>query len=84
MDEVREDYEHQLDARFAAARGYVDEVVLPEELRDALTLLIKAARQNPGPHLGPFHLPYDPTRPPDPVFPSVPRGADEGGEDGSE
>jgi 3-methylcrotonyl-CoA carboxylase beta subunit len=61
MDEVREEYERQLDARFAAARGFVDEVVLPEELRDALTLLLRAARQNPGPHLGPFHLPYDPT-----------------------
>jgi 3-methylcrotonyl-CoA carboxylase beta subunit len=61
MDEVREEYERQLDARFAAARGFVDEVVLPEELRDALTLLLRAARRNPGPHLGPFHLPYDPT-----------------------
>jgi 3-methylcrotonyl-CoA carboxylase beta subunit len=64
MDEVREEYERQLDARFAAARGFVDEVVLPEELRDALTLLLRAARQNPGPHLGPFHLPYDPTSAP--------------------
>jgi acetyl-CoA carboxylase carboxyltransferase component len=64
MDEVREDYERQLDARFAAARGFVDEVVLPEELRPALTLLLRAARQNPGPHVGPFHLPYDPTEGP--------------------
>jgi len=61
MDEVREDYERQLDARFAAARGFVDEIVLPEEIRDALTLLLKVARRNPGPHLGPFQLPYDPT-----------------------
>ena len=61
MDEVREDYERQLDARFAAARGFVDEIVLPEEIRDALTLLLKIARRNPGPHLGPFQLPYDPT-----------------------
>ena len=64
MDEVREEYERQLDARFAAARGFVDEIVLPEELRGALTLLLRAAKQNPGPHLGPFHLPYDPTRTP--------------------
>jgi acetyl-CoA carboxylase carboxyltransferase component len=64
MDEVREEYERQLDARFAAARGFVDEIVLPEELRGALTLLLRAARQNRGPHLGPFHLPYDPTRDP--------------------
>jgi acetyl-CoA carboxylase carboxyltransferase component len=68
MDEVREEYERQLDARFAAARGFVDEVVLPEETRGALALLLRAARQNQGPHLGPFHLPYDPTvgsRPPE-------------------
>jgi acetyl-CoA carboxylase carboxyltransferase component len=64
MDEVREEYERQLDARFAAARGFVDEIVLPEELRGALTLLLRAALQNRGPHLGPFHLPYDPTRDP--------------------
>jgi len=57
MDEVREEYEKQLDARFAAARGFVDEVVLPEELRDALALLLRAALRNPLPHLGPFTLP---------------------------
>ncbi|TVP59771.1 MAG: acyl-CoA carboxylase subunit beta [Gemmatimonadales bacterium] len=57
MDEVRAEYEAQLDARFAAARGFVDEVVLPEELRDALSLLLRAANQNPAPHLGPFTLP---------------------------
>ncbi|NNM04455.1 MAG: acyl-CoA carboxylase subunit beta [Gemmatimonadetes bacterium] len=59
MDEVREDYERQLDARFAGARGFVDEVVLPEELVPALTLLLRAARRNPGPHVGPFHLPFE-------------------------
>ena len=57
MDDVRADYERQLDARFAAARGFVDEVVLPEELRPALELLLAAALHNPGPHLGAFHLP---------------------------
>ena len=57
MDEVRADYDRQLDARFAGARGFVDEVVLPEELRDALSLLLRAARNNPGPHLGAFNLP---------------------------
>jgi acetyl-CoA carboxylase carboxyltransferase component len=56
MDEVRADYERQLDARFAAARGFVDEVVLPEEVRPALGLLLRAALANPGPHLGPFQL----------------------------
>jgi len=57
MDEVRAEYERQLDARFAGARGFVDEVVLPEELRGALSLLLRAALNNAGPHLGPFTLP---------------------------
>jgi 3-methylcrotonyl-CoA carboxylase beta subunit len=56
MDEVRAEYERQLDARFAGARGFVDEVVLPEELRGTLSLLLRAANRNPGPHLGPFQL----------------------------
>ena len=57
MDEVRADYDRQLDARFAGARGFVDEVVLPEEVRPALGLLLRAALHNPGPHVGAFHLP---------------------------
>jgi 3-methylcrotonyl-CoA carboxylase beta subunit len=57
MDEVREEYERQLDARFAGARGFVDEVVLPEELRSSLSLLLRTGLNNPGPHLGPFTLP---------------------------
>jgi acetyl-CoA carboxylase carboxyltransferase component len=56
MDEVRADYDRQLDARFAAARGFVDEIVLPEELRPALVHLLRAALNNPGPHIGPFQL----------------------------
>jgi 3-methylcrotonyl-CoA carboxylase beta subunit len=56
MDEVREEYERQLDARFAGARGFVDEVLLPEELRPALGLLLRAAMHNLGPHIGPFQL----------------------------
>ena len=57
MDKVRADYDRQLDARFAAARGFVDEVVLPEEVRDALVLLLRAGLHNRGPHLGAFQLP---------------------------
>ena len=34
MDAVRADYEHQLDARYAAARGFVDAVLPPERLRE--------------------------------------------------
>ena len=57
VDEMREDYEHQLDARYAAARGYVDAVIYPEETRDVLALALRASLSNPGPHLGPFVLP---------------------------
>ena len=57
MDAVRAEYDRQLDATFAAARGFVDAVVLPEELRDWLTLLLGAALNNAGAHIGPFVLP---------------------------
>ena len=57
MEEMRQDYEHQLDARFAAARGYVDAIVYPEQTRDAIAMALRAGLQNPGPHLGPFALP---------------------------
>ena len=57
VDEMREDYEHQLDARYAAARGYVDAIIYPEETRDVLAFALRAALSNPGPHLGPFVLP---------------------------
>ncbi len=57
MDEVRAEYDRQLDARFAGARGFVDEVVLAEELRPSLGLLLRAALHNPGPHVGAFQLP---------------------------
>jgi len=54
IDSVRADYEHQLDARFAAARGFVDAVLSPEDTRPALVLALRAALHNPGPHVGPF------------------------------
>jgi acetyl-CoA carboxylase carboxyltransferase component len=57
VDEMREDYERQLDARYAAARGYVDAIIHPEETRDVLAHALRAALTNPGPHLGPFVLP---------------------------
>ena len=37
MDEVRADYDRQLDARFAGARGFVDEVVLAVAVNVAKT-----------------------------------------------
>jgi acetyl-CoA carboxylase carboxyltransferase component len=60
IDEMRADYEHQLDARYAAARGYVDAIIYPEETRDVLALALHAALGNPGPHIGPFVLPPQP------------------------
>jgi acetyl-CoA carboxylase carboxyltransferase component len=57
VEDMRADYEHQLDARFAAARGYVDAIIHPEETRDVLALALRAALHNTGPHLGPFVLP---------------------------
>ena len=57
MDEMRADYEHQLDAKYAAARGYVDAVIYPEDTRQALTTALRTCLHNGGPHFGPFVLP---------------------------
>ncbi|HWK88987.1 MAG TPA: acyl-CoA carboxylase subunit beta [Longimicrobium sp.] len=57
MDAVRADYDHQLDARYAAARGFVDAVIAPEETRAALSLALRTSLNNPGPHLGAYVLP---------------------------
>jgi 3-methylcrotonyl-CoA carboxylase beta subunit len=57
MDSMRADYEAQLDAKYAAARGFVDAVLTPEETRDLLAFTLKIAGNYPGPHLGPFVLP---------------------------
>src|SRR4051812_36077419 len=57
IDDMRADYEHQLDARYAAARGFVDAIIYPEDTRDVLSIALRAAQSNRGPHLGPFVLP---------------------------
>src|SRR5439155_24304751 len=57
VDAMRADYDHQLDARFAGARGFVDAIVLPEETRDLLAFLLALTTEFSGPHLGPFTLP---------------------------
>jgi acetyl-CoA carboxylase carboxyltransferase component len=54
---MRDDYEHQLDARYAAARGFVDAIVYPEDTRDTLAMALRTSLHNAGPHLGPFVLP---------------------------
>lgn len=56
IDAVRADYERQLDARYAAARGFVDALILPEQTRDILIHAFRAALHNPGPRLGAFGL----------------------------
>src|SRR6266566_2093682 len=57
VDAMRADYDHQLDARFAGARGFVDALVLPEETRDTVAFLLEVANEFTGPHLGAFALP---------------------------
>jgi acetyl-CoA carboxylase carboxyltransferase component len=54
---MRRDYEHQLDALFAGARGFIDAIVYPEDTRTMLGLALRTARNNRGPHLGPYVLP---------------------------
>src|SRR5437667_1638826 len=60
VDAMRADYEHQLDARFAAARGFVDAIVLPEETRETLAFLLETTGEFTGPHLGAFVLSSQP------------------------
>jgi 3-methylcrotonyl-CoA carboxylase beta subunit len=57
MDKVRETYDMELDAKYAAARGFVDEVITPESTRPALELALRTAQNYSGPHLGQFVLP---------------------------
>jgi acetyl-CoA carboxylase carboxyltransferase component len=56
VDSMRADYEHQLDAKYAAARGFVDALIPAEETRDTLAFLLDVVARNPGSHLGPFDL----------------------------
>jgi 3-methylcrotonyl-CoA carboxylase beta subunit len=57
MNKVRQTYERDLDAKYAAARGFVDAVIAPEETRDALGLALRVSLNYSGPHLGQFVLP---------------------------
>lgn len=62
MARVRAKYDGELEARFAAARGFVDAILYPEDTRAALALALRTALNNPGPHLG---VPVLPCRTPD-------------------
>jgi 3-methylcrotonyl-CoA carboxylase beta subunit len=57
MDKVRETYDMELDAKYAAARGFVDAVIAPENTRLALDLALRTSQNYSGPHLGQFILP---------------------------
>jgi acetyl-CoA carboxylase carboxyltransferase component len=57
VDAMRVEYENQLDARYAAARGFVDAIIYPEDTREVLAMALRTSLQNNGPHLGAFVLP---------------------------
>ena len=57
MEKLRETYERDLDAKYAAARGFVDAVIAPEDTRNALELALRVSLNYSGAHLGQFVLP---------------------------
>ena len=57
MEKVRETYERELDSKHAAAKGLVDAIVTPENLRDALQLALQTCLNTDKPHIGAFVLP---------------------------
>jgi 3-methylcrotonyl-CoA carboxylase beta subunit len=57
MDKVRETYDRELDAKYAAARGFVDAVIPPEQTRYAIELSLRTSLNFRGAHLGQFVLP---------------------------
>ncbi|MDQ3322486.1 MAG: acyl-CoA carboxylase subunit beta [Acidobacteriota bacterium] len=57
MQKVRETYERELDAKHAAARGLVDAIVTPENLRAALLMALETTLNTSQPHIGAFVLP---------------------------
>lgn len=57
MQNVRETYDKELDAKHAAARGLVDAIVTPEDLRDSLILALQTCLNTNQPHIGAFVLP---------------------------
>jgi acetyl-CoA carboxylase carboxyltransferase component len=57
VEQMRGDYERQLDAKYAGARGFVDAIVAPEETRAMLAFLCRTVTNFDGPHLGAFVLP---------------------------
>lgn len=57
MQKVRETYDRELDAKHAAARGLVDAILIPENVRDALILALATCQNTTTAHIGAFVLP---------------------------
>jgi len=57
MQKVRDTYDRELDAKHAAARGLVDAILIPENVRDALILALETCQNTSSPHIGAFVLP---------------------------
>lgn len=57
MDKVRATYDRELDAKHAAARGLVDAIVTPDDVREALILSLQTCLNTSTPHIGAFVLP---------------------------
>jgi len=57
MEKVRQTYDRELDAKHAAARGLVDAIVTPENVRDSLILTLQTCLNTNTPHIGAFVLP---------------------------
>ncbi len=56
MQKVRDTYDKELDAKHAAARGLVDAIVTPENLRESLILALQTCLNTNTPHIGAFVL----------------------------
>jgi len=57
MDSVRATYDRELDAKHAAARGLLDAIVTPDNVRRSLILALETCLNTSSPHIGPFVLP---------------------------
>jgi acetyl-CoA carboxylase carboxyltransferase component len=47
IDKTRADYERSLDARYTAARGYVDAIIDPKDTREVLSMALEVTMQRP-------------------------------------
>lgn len=56
MQKVRETYESELDAKHAAARGLVDAIIVPEDVRQSLIMALETCLNTSRPHIGAFVL----------------------------